>query len=81
METKAKKVFRCDIHSDECKGCERCVIACPRGVIKMGTKLNMMSFPYAYYTGEGCIGCGGCFYSCPEPGAITIVEITKEEKA
>ena len=23
---------------------------------------------------RGCIGCGGCFYSCPEPGAITIVE-------
>ena len=27
---------------------------------------------------RGCIGCGGCFYSCPEPGAITIVEIVEE---
>ncbi len=75
METeKKKRVFRCDINGDECKGCGRCVIACPKHVLSMGTKLNKMSAPYAVYAGSGCIGCGGCFYSCPEPGAITIVE-------
>ena len=77
METK-RKVFRCDIRSEECKGCERCTLACPRGVLKMGTELNQMSFPYVKYSGEGCIGCGACFYTCPEPGAITIVEIVED---
>jgi NAD-dependent dihydropyrimidine dehydrogenase PreA subunit len=26
----------------------------------------------ALYKGEGCIGCGICFYNCPEPYAIRI---------
>lgn len=77
METK-KKMFRCDVSSEECKGCGRCVVACPRGLLEVGSKLNKMSFPYAIYKGEGCIGCGGCFYTCPEPGAITIVELVEE---
>ena len=75
---KKPRVFRCVIAKDECKGCERCVVACPRGVLKMGDKLNKLSFPYVTYVGSGCIGCGGCFYSCPEPGAITIVEEIEE---
>ncbi len=75
---KKPRVFRCVIAKDECKGCERCVVACPRGVLKMGDKLNTLCFPYVTYIGSGCIGCGGCFYSCPEPGAITIVEEIEE---
>ena len=31
-----------------------------------------------YVVNEGCIGCGACYYSCPEPGAIKIVEITED---
>ena len=75
---KKKKIFRCVIRSEECKGCERCVEACPHGVLKMVTKLNLISFPAVEYAGSGCIGCGGCFYSCPEPGAITIGEEVEE---
>lgn len=62
------------IEPDECKGCERCVLACPKSVLAMSSNLNKYGFPYAFYAGNGCIGCGGCFYSCPEPGAITIIE-------
>lgn len=81
MEAKPKKRFVCRITADECKGCERCVLACPKGVLAMGTKLNMMSFPSAIVVKEdACVGCGGCFYSCPEPGAITILEITDDTK-
>ena len=56
----------------------RCVSACPKKLLKLGTKLNFMGVPYAEYAGEGCIGCGACYYSCPEPGAITIYEITED---
>ncbi len=72
------KKFRCDINGEECKGCGRCIVACPKNLISMGNKLNRMSFPFAVYKGEGCLGCGGCFYTCPEPGAITIVEIVED---
>ncbi|MBN2641160.1 MAG: ferredoxin family protein [Victivallales bacterium] len=72
MSTNKKNVVI--IEPDECKGCERCVLACPKSVLTMSTALNKYGFPYAFYAGDGCIGCGGCFYSCPEPGAITIIE-------
>lgn len=80
MDAKQKKTFRCEIASDECKGCSRCVEACPKGVLALGDKLNMMGFPAVVAKEEGCIGCGSCFYSCPEPGAITIIEITPDEE-
>ena len=74
---KAKKYF-VKIEPDECKGCERCVNACPKAVLKMGTELNFMGFPFAYYVGAGCIGCAACYYNCPEPGAITIFEESED---
>ncbi len=69
-----EKTFFVRIHFEECKGCRRCIEACPKKVLSLGVKLNSMGFPYANYSGEGCVGCGACFYNCPEPGAITIIE-------
>jgi 2-oxoglutarate ferredoxin oxidoreductase subunit delta len=60
------------IKISECKGCRLCIDACPVGVIKLGEKLNHMGYKPASYTGEGCTGCGICYYTCPEPGAITV---------
>ena len=73
IKKKNKKYF-VKIEPDECKGCERCVNACPKAVLKIGCELNFMGFTYACYEGAGCIGCGACFYNCPEPGAITVFE-------
>ncbi len=67
------------IATDECKGCERCVDACPKKILKPGDRLNDMGFRYVYYSGDACIGCGACFYACPEPGAITILEKNSED--
>ena len=78
MSVTNKKKFRTVITPDECKGCERCVIACPKQVLVITETLNTYGFPYAQYTGVGCIGCGACFYSCPEPGAVTVLEETEE---
>jgi NAD-dependent dihydropyrimidine dehydrogenase PreA subunit len=33
---------------------------------------NSKGYHPADYTGEGCTGCGMCFYACPEPAAITV---------
>ncbi|MHB9138304.1 MAG: 4Fe-4S dicluster domain-containing protein [Victivallaceae bacterium] len=71
---KKNKKYFVKIEPDQCKGCERCVNACPKAVLKIGGELNFMGFAYACYEGSGCIGCGACFYNCPEPGAITVFE-------
>lgn len=65
--------FKVKIAFDECKGCSRCVNACPRGVLAMGTKLNIMGFVAAEVVKDACVGCGICFYTCPEPGAVTVI--------
>lgn len=78
MSKKAKKTHRVEIISDECKGCGRCIIACPKKVLERSSKLNFMGTTFSTYQGSGCIGCGACFYACPEPGAISVIEIIEE---
>lgn len=78
MPVGTSKKFRLEITSDECKGCGRCVNACPKNLIVKTDQVNMMGVVYVEYLGEGCIGCGSCFYACPEPGAITIYEEDSE---
>ncbi len=56
----------------ECKGCERCVIACPAQALKPGNKLNERGYRSVEYGGEGCTGCGACYYTCPEPNALEV---------
>jgi 2-oxoisovalerate ferredoxin oxidoreductase delta subunit len=60
------------ITEDECKGCGRCVSACPKKALKMSSKVNKKGFIHAEYTGEGCTGCAICYYNCPEPYAIEV---------
>lgn len=60
------------IHKLECKACGRCIAMCPKKVLKMSEDLNERGYTYAYYQGEGCVGCGNCFYTCPEPNAIEV---------
>lgn len=61
----------------ECKACGRCVLACPKDVLEISDEINERGYHYAVYKGSGCIGCGNCFYTCPEPHAI---EVHKPEK-
>ena len=51
-----------------CKGCLRCVEACPRGCITPGTQLNAATglVPVAFQL-ENCNGCALCTQACPEP--------------
>jgi len=60
------------IDQDECKACNYCIDSCPVDVLFVSKKLNKKGFHPAEYKGEGCTGCGVCYYTCPEPGAITV---------
>lgn len=60
------------INQLECKSCSRCVVACPKKCLEIGTELNARGYRAVRYVGTGCIGCGNCFYSCPEPNALAV---------
>lgn len=60
------------IDTEECKGCGRCVAACPQKVLRMRPRINHRGVQPAEYAGEGCVGCGICFYNCPEPYGIEV---------
>jgi NAD-dependent dihydropyrimidine dehydrogenase PreA subunit len=60
------------VDPDECKGCQRCVVACPKGVLRVRPGLNRRGVRPVEYTGAGCTGCVMCFYTCPEPYAIRV---------
>jgi acetyl-CoA synthetase len=60
------------INALECKACERCVLACPANVLSLGEEMNERGYRHAVYSGDGCIGCGACYHTCPEPNAIEV---------
>ncbi len=51
-----------------CKGCGRCIEACARHCIEMGTEINPQTglIPVVLHL-ENCSACGLCMTACPEP--------------
>ncbi len=51
-----------------CKGCGRCIEACTKGCISMGTEINPATglIPIQLNL-EKCTACGLCIAACPEP--------------
>ena len=50
-----------------CKGCERCVQACPQDVIEMSQQLNEKGYFFAGPMNQfRCIGCRLCAVACPD---------------
>ena len=74
MDDKDSKQLKAypEINILECKGCGRCVLACPRGLLHLSDALNERGYHFSEYEGQGCIGCALCFYTCPEPSAIAV---------
>ena len=55
-----------------CKGCGRCIEACPRNCITLGEEINQASglVPVVLDL-DVCNGCGLCVTACPEPFGLT----------
>lgn len=47
----------------------------------MSDDVNSRGYHYAVYEGEGCTGCGDCYYTCPEPLAIEVHIPRKAKKS
>jgi len=57
-----------------CKACGRCISACPKDCITMGTEINPATgFTPVVVNLEVCNGCGLCLTACPEPYGLTTV--------
>lgn len=62
-----------EISKEVCKGCELCIINCPKGCLVLNkSDTNIYGLHYAYQaTPENCIACQNCAVMCPD-GAITV---------
>ncbi len=55
------------IEKDKCKGCEYCIIYCPKKCIEISRDINIRGVNYAVFSRpEACIACGICARVCPE---------------
>jgi 2-oxoglutarate ferredoxin oxidoreductase subunit delta len=55
------------IDTKRCKGCEYCIIYCPKKCISLSEEINMRGVRYAVFTKpEACIACNICATVCPD---------------
>jgi 2-oxoglutarate ferredoxin oxidoreductase subunit beta len=56
-----------------CKGCGRCIVACPKDLIEFSDELNERGYQVVTYKGspEECGGCTLCAVACPDLGIET----------
>ena len=43
--------------------------------LRLSDRLNRYGYHPVAYEGQGCTGCGICFFVCPEPGAVTVLRL------
>jgi len=52
---------------ERCKGCELCVLYCPKKNLRMSLSINVKGYHFPEWTdGEACTGCKICATMCPE---------------
>ncbi|MEE9133548.1 MAG: 3-methyl-2-oxobutanoate dehydrogenase subunit VorB [Gemmatimonadota bacterium] len=66
--TKTKSRPKPFLFPEFCKACGRCITACPKDCIHVGTEINAATgFTPVVIDLEVCNGCGLCLDACPEP--------------
>ncbi|MFH1481693.1 MAG: 4Fe-4S binding protein [Pseudomonadota bacterium] len=52
---------------ERCKGCGLCVTACPKKILRIGSRINRSGYPIAEITdNQQCTGCTFCAEMCPD---------------
>ena len=62
------------INKNKCKGCEYCIIYCPKKCIELSHAINVRGVRYAVFVDPiECTGCGICARVCPD----VCIEVTQ----
>ncbi len=63
-----------EVDFQACKECGYCMAVCPKGVFEKGQEFNDKGFrAYLAKNPDSCVGCGKCFYACPD-FAISLIK-------
>lgn len=63
------------VNQEMCKGCNLCVVACPKDVLALNKDVNAKGYNYSYMeNAEECIGCASCADVCPD-ACITVYRV------
>jgi len=66
-ETGYISMAKIEFREERCKGCGMCVIACPRKLITVDSRINRMGYHVAVCEDmERCNGCALCAEMCPD---------------
>ena len=61
--------------TDRCKGCELCILTCPKHILALDEGTNVKGYRPAVCTDEAaCVGCASCARICPD----SIITIEKD---
>lgn len=64
------------ILEEYCKGCELCVLVCPKKALALSNRVNKRGMQVvAVIESDGCTGCGSCALMCPDAA----IEISEEK--
>lgn len=56
-----------EIKEERCKGCEYCIIVCPKKVLGLAGSINSRGVKSAVVVNpQGCTGCSFCAIMCPD---------------
>lgn len=65
-------MFLVKVDENYCKGCQLCVVNCPKDIMAMSDTVNAKGQHTAFCASpEDCVGCKSCAIVCPD-SAITI---------
>jgi 2-oxoglutarate ferredoxin oxidoreductase subunit delta len=57
-----------EIAEERCKGCELCIVACPKGALSLDrSRVNILGYhPVALVDAASCTSCAFCARVCPD---------------
>ncbi len=63
------------VDTEQCKGCDLCVVACPSDVLSLSKEANAKGYNYSFMSSpDDCVGCAACAYVCPD-ACITVYKV------
>ncbi len=68
-----------EVNEDYCKGCNLCIMFCPRKALEESEKLNKKGVHPPIEIEDRCVGCRLCELICPDFAITVTVEDKKDD--